>query len=102
VSYLPLKQAFRLYQMYHMVQQQFILDFLDTRPEVLNWYSLPPSNILIVSRSDLAALTGLVHVSFPWLYFTLAEVDSHQVNGWMNTQVWDFIANPKSSGRWGE
>jgi hypothetical protein len=31
--------------------------------------------------------------------FLLAEIDPLKTNGWINPQVWDFINNPKSSGR---
>jgi hypothetical protein len=79
---------------------KFILDFLDTRREVLNWYRVFPGTVLITSRADLAALTGVIHVSNPWLWFTISEIDTARVNGFTNPQVWDFINNPKSSGRW--
>lgn len=90
----------KLYLLNHGVSQKFILDFLDTRPEVLNWYSVPPATVFIVSRQDLVALTGILHVAYPWLNFTLAATDGSSINGFMNKEVWDFINNPKSSGRW--
>ena len=89
-----------VYVLSHMVEQRFILDFLNTRPEVLNWYSLPPATVFVVSRSDLTALTGLVHATYPWFNFTLAQIDGSRINGFINAQVWDFINTPKSSGKW--
>ena len=90
----------RSYLLTFMVPRDFILEFLDTRPEVLNWYAVFPGSVLIVSRSDLAAITGLIHVSHPWLLFLVTEVDPRSINGFMNPEVWDFINNPKPSGRW--
>ena len=90
----------RVYLLSFIVDRQFVLDFLDNRPEVLNWFALFPGTVLVVTRSDLAALTGIIHVSYPWLHFLLAEIKSDQINGWINERVWDFILSPKSSGRW--
>lgn len=74
--------------------------FLDTRPEVLNWFSVLSNGILIVSRSDATVLSTLIHNQFPSLWFILTHAIPSETNGWMNPQAWDFINNPRSSGRW--
>ena len=91
---------FRTYVLNFAVADKFVLDFLDTRREVLNWYRLFPGTVLIASKTDLPALTGILHVSYPWLWFILSEVDTTRINGFVNLEVWEFINNPKSSGRW--
>ena len=77
-----------------------ITAFLDTRPEVLNWFKILSNAIFIVSRSDATALTVLINTQFPVMWFIVTEVDTHKTNGLINQPVWDFINNPKSSGRW--
>lgn len=77
-----------------------IMDFLDTRPEVLNRFKIPSNAILIVSYSDPTTLIRLIHLQFPYIWFVLTEVDSFRTNGWINQQVWDFINKPQSSERW--
>jgi hypothetical protein len=97
MTYAP---SFHVYLLTTGAPQKFVLDFLDSRPEVRNWFSLFPGTILVTSISDLTALTGLFHASYPWLHFLLAELDPSRINGFANAAVWDFINNPKSSGRW--
>jgi hypothetical protein len=77
-----------------------ITDFLDTRREVLHWFKILSNAILIVSQYDQSVLTGLIHEQFRWMWFVITEVDIHKTNGWINQPVWDFILNPRSSGRW--
>ncbi|MEK9509444.1 hypothetical protein WI460_14705 [Gemmatimonadota bacterium Y43] len=90
----------RVYQLNHMVDARFLTTFLDGRPEILNWLIVMPGMMVVVSRSDLLALTDILHAAFPWLKFMLTEVQSHTVNGFMDNAVWDFVNNPRSSGRW--
>ena len=80
--------------------QKFLTDFLDTRPEALHWFGILPSTILIISRSDAVTLANLIHAQFPHVRFVITEVDPRKTSGWINQQVWDFINNPQSSGRW--
>ena len=79
-----------------------VTSFLDTRPEVLNWFLILENAILVVSREDASTLAHLVHQQFPgrWILVTEVAPDPHKTNGWMNQKVWEFINNPKSSGRW--
>jgi hypothetical protein len=90
----------RVYLLTFSIELAPVLQFLDTRREVLNWYTLSPHTVLIASRSDLKALTGILHIEAPWLFFLLTEVDPLRTNGWQTPQAWDFIGNPKSSGRY--
>ena len=96
ISPLPIK----VYLLTFVVPRELILELLDSRPEVLNWLAVFPNTVLLASRSDLTALTGILRISHPWLWFILLEVDPLKANGWMNGEVWDFINSPKSSGRW--
>jgi len=79
-----------------------ITTFLDTRSEILNWFLIIPNAILLVSRNDADTLSNLLHAQFRDRLFLITEVapDSHKTNGWLNEKAWDFINNPKSSGRW--
>jgi len=80
--------------------RQPITNYLDTRPEILNWFGILPNAILIVSRSDATALTGAVHTRFPQMWFVIMEVDRYKANGFITMKTWDFINEPSSSGRW--
>lgn len=94
------ERAIKVFLLTHMVERKFILDFLDTRPEILNWFAVSDQCVLIASRGDLTAITGIIHVQMPWLYFTISEVTPASINGWMPREFWNFISSPQSSGRW--
>lgn len=81
-------------------ERKFFLDFLDTRPEILNWFAVLDQAIVVVSRSDVATLSHVLHDGLPSYFFIFAEIDITRVNGWMNMEAWEFIKVPKSSGRW--
>ena len=94
------ERPIRVFLLTHAVDRKFILEFLDTRPEVVNWFSVSNQCVLIASRSDLTAVTGFIHIHMPWLYFTICEVTPMSINGWMPPEFWKFVSAPQSSGRW--
>jgi hypothetical protein len=67
---------------------------------VLNWFSVPPTTIFVVSRGDLSAMTDMIHQAYPWLNFTISLIDGPRIDGYMNRKLWDFVNSPSSSGRW--
>ena len=79
-----------------------VLEFLDTRREIKNWFAFLPSAVMVVSDSDASTLAELVHSRFPEHLFMIAEINSHAANGWLPANVWDFLGSPRSSGRWPE
>jgi hypothetical protein len=83
-----------------MGPQQQVLDFLDTRPEILNWFSILPNSIFIVSDKTTIELTKIIHDRYPNAMFAISPIDPSQTGGWLTQLAWDFINNPKSSGRW--
>ena len=80
--------------------RQALLDFLDTRREVLNWFAFLPAGVFVVSRMDAHELSVLIHEKFPATYLLVSEVNPETTNGWQSANAWDFINKPKSSGRW--
>lgn len=84
-----------------VVSRQDVLDFLDTRREVLNWFAAMPFTIILVSRTTHDVLSEMLRVRFGNdITFLLTQIQSHTIDGFINKPVWDFINNPKSSGRW--
>jgi hypothetical protein len=77
-----------------------LTNYLNSRREVLNWFAILPAAILVVSRMNATDLKNIIHAGFPNLWFMISEIDPAKINGWMNKPAWDFINNPKSSGRW--
>lgn len=93
-------KAFLLVFPPEIMPRQAILNFLDTRSEVLNWLAIFSGAILVVSEQDVRQLSELFRQGFPGIEFFLTEVLYQKNDGWQNSAVWDFVNNPKSSGRW--
>ena len=84
------------------VWQQQLLDYLDTRPEVKNWFVPFLGTILLVAdqAQNPSTLSNLIHGRFPTLLLAITPADSLSTNGWMPQKFWDLIREPKSSGHW--
>ena len=80
--------------------RQEILNYLDTCKEIKNWYAFMPEAIFIVSDVDAHALSKIFQGKYPNRYFMITEVTVGKNNGWLDKTAWDFINNPKSTGRW--
>lgn len=75
-----------------------LLQYLDTRPDVLNWFTALPSQVIVVSEQTPYRIGALVRARFPNQFFTVSDFAG--IDGWMTKEFWDFVNNPKSSGRW--
>lgn len=88
-----------IFDIAHGPRQQ-IVDYLDTRPEVKNWFAFLPTAILVISDRNASDLAKIFREKFPARLFMVSEVQGTTTDGWQNQNVWDFLNNPKSSGRW--
>jgi hypothetical protein len=80
--------------------RQKVLDLLDTLPAIKNWYAFLPSAIFVVSDQTAHALAQLLLAKVDGSYYFISEITSGTANGWLPQAAWDFVNNPKSSGRW--
>ena len=83
-----------------MGTQQSVLNFIDTRREILNWFSVLPHSIFFVSELECYELTHVFKSAFPDRFFLISEIKGFTSGGLFPQAVWDFINSPKSSGRW--
>jgi len=69
--------------------------FLDTRPEIINWYANLPNAIFLISEKTATEL----HESLkPFLIndnYIILDVDTDR-NGWMPKKTWDFLKGKKA------
>ncbi len=77
-----------------------LLGYLDTRTEILNWYLPFAGTIMIVSNHNQTALANMMSARFPVHHFLITETNIFNTDGRLLNQAWEFIRNPKSSGRW--
>ncbi|MBX9657081.1 MAG: hypothetical protein K2X00_00830 [Nitrospiraceae bacterium] len=85
---------------YDLAPRQTVLDYLDTRREVLNWYAFLQGSVFLVSRSSIIDMETLFAIRFPNVFFVIIEVSAGKCGGWLPKQTWEFVNQPKSSGRW--
>jgi hypothetical protein len=78
--------------------RQELLQYLDTLPEVLNWFTALPGQVIMVSEQTPNEIGAKVRARFPNHFFTVSGISG--IDGWMTKGFWDFVNNPKSSGRW--
>jgi hypothetical protein len=78
--------------------RQEIQAFLNTRPEVLNWYACMSNAIFIVSDQTAATLQQAVSEfnAGKSANFIVLDVKTDR-QGWLPRSAWDFMSNPKSS-----
>lgn len=82
--------------------RQHLLDFLNTLFEIKNWLAVNESLVLVVTDLMPIQLQQIINTAFPELSFMIFFVHPHEVDGRETLNVWDFINNPKSSGRWSD
>ena len=82
--------------------QQDLLDYLDTRQEIKNYFVPFLGTVLLVADQDQAptTLARMLHLRFGDLLFTVSPADSWATQGWMPRVFWNLVQEPKSSGRW--
>lgn len=80
--------------------RQQVLDFLDTLPQVLNWYAVLAESIIVISEHNAAELRELIRNRYPYTFFIITEIPRGNNDGLLPKAAWDFINNPRSSGRW--
>lgn len=80
--------------------RQDFLNFLDTLVEIKNWYAFLPGAVFVVSDRDLNTISGLIHKRYASRLFFVSVVSRGLNNGWLPQAAWEFVNNPKSSGRW--
>lgn len=94
-----LKPFILVYNTFQLTRQE-ILDFLDSRPEVKNWYAFLPTSIMIISDRTAYQLAEIFRQKYPNTYFIISEIPYGNNDGWLDKKVWSFINNSVSSGRW--
>jgi hypothetical protein len=75
-----------------------MLDFLDSRRDVLNWMSMSflPNTVFILSDATVEKLTNSIRRRFPNSFFLISEFNTRKANGALPDEAWNFLN--KSSG----
>jgi|SRR5580700_6857559 hypothetical protein len=76
---------------------QDLTGFFDTRPEIVNWYSILMGQVFVISALDAQALNRLIVNRFPNGLFIVTQLDPSATDGWLPQEAWDFINQPQPS-----
>ena len=84
------------------VYQAHLLAYLDTRPEIKNYYAPFLGTVLLIADQNQSpsTLSNMLHSRFPSLLIAVSPADQWSTNGWMPQVFWNLIQNPTSSGKW--
>lgn len=74
-------------------------DFFDSRFEILNWFGIMPQAILVVTNTSESRIASLLINKFGNdITFLITKTEPNVTQGYINSEVWEFINNPKASG----
>jgi len=73
------------------IREGALLRFLDSRKEILDWMTILPASLLLVSRRSLRQLTNLLSKKYPNAQFLLTELETTQTDGMLPEECWNFI-----------
>jgi hypothetical protein len=73
--------------------------FIDTHPDILNWYHILPNSFFIVSERTADQLANIFRrFTNDKGRFIILDTKSDR-SGWLPLKAWQFMADPKPSGR---
>lgn len=76
-----------------------IQEFLDKRPEVLNWYACMSNAIFLVSERTASGLQAIMKEFSVGKNARFVIVDANtDRDGWLPKAAWEFLRNPKGVG----
>ncbi len=76
------------------IREESLLPFLDSRKEVLDWMTILPASVLLVTRHSLRQLTRMLNKKYPDAQFLLAELKTTETDGMLPEECWNFINSP--------
>jgi hypothetical protein len=76
------------------IREESLLPFLDSRKEVLDWMTILPASVLLVTSHSLRQLTRTLNKKYPDAQFLVAELKTMQTDGMLPEECWNFINSP--------
>ena len=91
----------KIYMLNTLEPTEAMIPRLDSITAVRNWHRYMPSCYILVGEDSSSApeLSRLIRLVAPGVTFVLAEVHAYAMDGWIAQGLWDFVNNPKDTGR---
>ena len=81
-----------------MGTRQQIQAYLNSRPEILNWYACMSNAIFIVSEETATTLQKIIsEFNTNGANFIVLDLKTDR-NGWLPSRAWEFMKAPKGVG----
>jgi hypothetical protein len=73
-----------------------VTNFLDSRPEILNWYTPLSNAVFIVSEETAADLSNIFRTfTKDKGRFLILDANTDR-NGWLPSKAWQFLRTPRA------
>ncbi len=76
------------------IRERSLLRFLEIREEILDWMTILPASVFLVSRHSLRHLNNMINKKYPDAHFLLTELKTMRTDGMLPEECWDFINSP--------
>ena len=73
------------------ISDKSLLRFLNARREILDWMTVLPASIFLVSNHSPRQLTKMLSAKYPDAHFLLTRMETTRTDGMLPEECWDFI-----------
>ena len=74
-----------------------LVEFLDSRDEILNLHMEIPNTVFVVSNKNAQSLSRLIEKEFPESSFIVAEYVPYNSDGLLDEESWNFLNDPEEA-----
>lgn len=75
--------------------EEEVLAEIDQIPQIVNWQTMLPSSVTLISNDNLRLLTKRLSRRFNGGRFLVNELTNRLTDGLLTTEEWNFINNPE-------
>lgn len=75
---------------------EYVFDVLNDTQVIDSWVSPITNTAIIISNLNCIDLSSLLHGRLGETWFVLVEANSFNTGGWLPSNFWDYINDPKS------
>ena len=77
--------------------QGHVHDVLNDTEGVQTWIAPFPYSAILVSKLSAQDLSAILRERLPNVWFMVAEMDPHAVNGWLPGNLWGYVNDPQKA-----
>ena len=86
-----------LFTFSQLCTQKHVHEVLNNTEGVQTWIAPFPYSAILVSKLSAQDLSAILRERLPNVWFMVAEMDPHAVNGWLPGDLWEYVNDPKKA-----